>query len=101
VAVIILDRSSRQYGKILSRYRKTGTGMLVAGALTVFVLAGTAIGAGLFMARKDLVRSFKFFGWTLPAECIIGGNVFLMVAYLLWRLRSGLMKDNGMQSETE
>jgi LexA-binding, inner membrane-associated putative hydrolase len=98
---IILFLASRRYGTIISGYRNLWAGVMGAGSIAFFILSGAAIGTGLFPVKGSFFHAFQFFGWTEPVECIIGGIVFLMCAYLLWRMYSSLKKDEMTLSEKE
>ncbi|WP_424719517.1 hypothetical protein, partial [Methanoregula sp.] len=79
-----------------SQYRKTWAVMLGAGTLVCCALAGMAIGTGLLPLKMIRASPFRFFNWNEPAYCIIGGIVFALCACLLWRLKTGLIKNTEM-----
>lgn len=77
---------------IISKYRNIWSGLLVSGALFFCALAGIAIGTGLLPAKKIHSSVFRFFAWTEPAYCIIGGILFALCALLFWRMKCSLTK---------
>jgi len=98
VIAIIIYLASKRYGNIILRYRNIWMKLLETGAFVFCLLAGIAIGSGLSPVKGLLLSPFRFLNWTDPADCIIGGIVFALCAYVLWNLRSGLMKNEKILS---
>jgi membrane-bound metal-dependent hydrolase YbcI (DUF457 family) len=93
VTAVVLWLAVGRNSAIISRYRRICAGLLAAGSLVCCALAGMAIGTGLLSPSLIQESPFMIFEWGVPEYCIIGGIVFALCAYLLWRLRSNLMKD--------
>jgi membrane-bound metal-dependent hydrolase YbcI (DUF457 family) len=99
ITAIVLWLAVRRDREIISRYRKIWAGLLTAGALVSCAIAGIAIGTGLLPPNLIQASPFMIFEWGMPEYCLIGGIVFALCAYLLWRLKSNLMKDEKSHSE--
>ena len=100
VTAVVLWLAVRRDPDIIPRYRRIWAGLLAAGSLVCCALAGMAIGTGLLPVKMIRASPFMIFEWGVPEYCIIGGIVFALCAYLLWRLRSNLVKDEEGHSVT-
>jgi len=85
--IVLMAVFYRQFTEVIKRDQRVSSFFLAVSALVLCAISGICIGWGIG-GHKIL-----WIGWSRPEEVIIGGIIFALAAWLLWRWKTAIQKE--------